>query len=66
MAVNANKATEYLKKYGICKGCGNNKVGNGEGKLCIDTVKGYDFVRTCKCGWRIEIKSKESEADNNE
>ena len=27
----------------------------------IDVVEGFDFIRTCKCGWRIEIKSSEGE-----
>lgn len=61
MAVTIGKSIEYMEKYGICQNCGNDKFGNGEGTMEIDVVKGFDFIRKCKCGWRVEIKSKESE-----
>jgi hypothetical protein len=65
MSVSIDKAVEYMNKYGICKNCGNGRLGNGEGTMEIDTVKGFDFIRTCKCGWRVEIKSSEGEGKHD-
>lgn len=65
MAVSVEKAVEYIQKYGLCRSCGNDKFGNGQGTMEIDTVKGFDFIRTCKCGWRVEIKSSEGEVSND-
>lgn len=53
--MNAVTASELIKKYAYCQECGNGKVGNGEGSLEITEDM---FIRTCKCGWSIEIKSK--------
>jgi hypothetical protein len=53
--MNAWKSIELMRKYAKCEKCGSEKVGNGEGTLEItdDT-----FVRTCKCGWKVEIKEE--------
>lgn len=45
------KALELLQKYNECPKCGNDEIGNGEGTLEVDEDK---FVRTCKCGWKVE------------
>lgn len=45
-----------MVEYSDCRECGNEYVGNGQGKMHIDTAKGY-FMRSCKCGWKIEIGS---------
>ena len=48
-------ATELVKKYAECRGCGSTLVNNGEGELKIGdaTIK-----RSCKCGWCITVTSK--------
>ena len=58
--MNAWKSIELMRKYEKCKNCGSEKIGNGEGALIItdDT-----FIRSCKCGWKIEIKEKETEGN---
>lgn len=45
------RCLELLQQYNECPRCGNDEIGNGEGTLEIDEDK---FVRTCKCGWRVE------------
>lgn len=47
-----DRTLELMNKYGKCAECGNEMVGNGEGKLLID---GDVFIRECKCGWSIKI-----------
>lgn len=37
-------------KYACCPKCGNNKCGNGEGKLIVEENV---FIRTCKCGNKV-------------
>jgi DNA-directed RNA polymerase subunit RPC12/RpoP len=51
--VKALRAFELCEKYARCHECGSDLLGNGEGTLKItdDT-----FIRTCKCGWKVEIK----------
>lgn len=48
---------ELLKKYAKCPKCGCETVGAGTGTLDIDTEAGY-FIRTCHCGWKIEIREE--------
>jgi predicted nucleic-acid-binding Zn-ribbon protein len=55
--MNAWKTVELMRKYSRCPKCGNEYVGNGEGTL---DVSDDTFIRTCKCGWKVEIKQKES------
>lgn len=50
-----NDSLELMKKYSKCKGCGNEKVGNGEGTLNIEDDI---FTRTCKCGWSIKVDKR--------
>ena len=45
-------AIDLMKRYGKCPKCGCDTVGGGTGTL--DIGQGY-FIRTCSCGWRIEI-----------
>lgn len=54
--MNLRKAMELMEKYEGCINCGNKFVGNGEGSV---EVTGDTFKRTCKCGWKIEIKEME-------
>jgi len=53
-------ALKYIKKYGKCEKCGNVMIGNGQGTMHIDEDK---FARSCKCGWSINLKIKDGEAD---
>lgn len=54
--MNMLKAMKLLKKYSNCQECGSEFVGNGEGSLDI----GDDyFIRTCKCGWGVEVKEND-------
>ncbi|MGJ9460099.1 DUF3797 domain-containing protein [Oceanobacillus sp. CF4.6] len=41
--------------YAACPACGNDKVGNGEGSVSVDEDT---FARTCKCGFKIELKEE--------
>lgn len=45
---------KLLKKYSDCPVCGNDKVGNGYGRLDVDDDM---FFRSCKCGYSIKIKA---------
>lgn len=45
---------KLLNKYSDCPVCGNDKVGNGAGKL---DVSDEIFFRSCKCGYSIKIKA---------
>jgi predicted RNA-binding Zn-ribbon protein involved in translation (DUF1610 family) len=50
------KATTYpelIKKYTVCPKCGSDKIGNEEGSV---EIHNKTFKRTCKCGWKIEVK----------
>lgn len=46
------RTLELMKEYTDCPNCGNGYIGNGEGTL---HVTDDSFIRTCKCGWKIEI-----------
>ncbi|MDO7281769.1 DUF3797 domain-containing protein [Shouchella clausii] len=51
--------TDLLKlgeRYATCPTCGNDKVGNGEGKLFCNKD---EFYRSCKCGWEVAVKDGE-------
>jgi len=50
--MNFNRTLELMNKYTKCLECGNEMVGNGEGKLIIDDNV---FMRECKCGCTIKI-----------
>ena len=47
-----DRTLDLMNKYGKCPECGNEMLGNGEGKLLIDEDV---FTRECKCGWSIKI-----------
>ncbi len=49
--MNILKSVELMKKYSSCLQCGNDKIGNGAGKLHIEEDT---FYRSCKCGWKIK------------
>ena len=51
---------EFIKKYGTCPECGNEKVGSkpgepSEGALIIED---YVFTRSCKCGWSVTVDQR--------
>lgn len=54
--VNLKRSVELMERYQICETCGNEAVGNGEGTL---KITGSTFIRTCKCGWKVEIKEEQ-------
>lgn len=41
---------KLTNKYVKCPACGNDKFGNGEGKLIVEDRV---FIRTCKCGHKV-------------
>lgn len=47
-----DRTLELMNKYTKCPECGNEMVGNGEGKLIIEDDV---FIRECKCGYSIKI-----------
>jgi hypothetical protein len=55
--VNVIKSLKLMNKYSECPLCGSTAIGNGEGALIIE---GEIFTRSCKCGWRVEVKDTES------
>ena len=50
--MNLVDAIDLMKRYEKCPKCGCGTVGGGTGTL--DIGPGY-FIRSCSCGWRIEI-----------
>ncbi|KEH91649.1 hypothetical protein Z962_p0024 (plasmid) [Clostridium botulinum C/D str. BKT12695] len=50
----AFKVVSLIRKYEKCPVCGNDKVGNGEGRLVVEEDT---FERTCKCGFKITLDS---------
>lgn len=52
------KALELANKYNVCPKCGNEYVGDGQGSV---NIEGNTFLRTCKCGWKVEIKVEEGD-----
>ena len=48
---------DLTKKYIKCPKCGCETVGGGTGTIEFDTAAGY-FIRTCHCGWKIEIREE--------
>jgi len=53
--MNFRKSLELMEKYSKCQKCGSEYIGDGEGTLVVtdDT-----FIRSCKCGWKVEIKEE--------
>lgn len=49
------RALEFMEIFGTCPICQNTFIGGGEGGL---EVKDLHFIRSCKCGWSIEIMEK--------
>ncbi|MDD9312663.1 DUF3797 domain-containing protein [Cytobacillus firmus] len=54
--MNIYKFLELGKKYNDCPNCGNNFIGNGEGKLIVENDT---FYRSCKCGFEVTVKENE-------
>lgn len=50
--MNAMFVMKLLEEYSQCPCCGNQRVGNREGKI---SVTDDEFIRECKCGWRVVI-----------
>jgi predicted RNA-binding Zn-ribbon protein involved in translation (DUF1610 family) len=49
------KAIELMKQYSECPQCGNISLGKNQGKL---EVTENSFLRSCNCGFKVEIKEK--------
>lgn len=52
-----SSAMELIQKYTHCPNCGNDHIGNGEGKLIVEDDS---FYRSCKCGWEINEQGCDS------
>lgn len=48
-----SKMLELINQYGACEKCGNELIGGGEGAI---EVTDFEFKRSCKCGWKVEIQ----------
>lgn len=59
--MNLDELLELSKKYSHCPECGNDRIGGGEGGLIVEDMT---FKRFCKCGWKVEVKSKEVKEDD--
>lgn len=58
--MNARKVLEIMPKYNNCPLCGNDKIGNGQGKLIVED----DFlIRECKCGFKIKLDENGKEIE---
>lgn len=44
--------SRIMPKYVSCPICGNDRIGNENGKLIIEEEY---FYRECSCGWNITI-----------
>lgn len=54
-------ATRLLNVFSSCPKCGNDKIGNGAGKLVVDN---NIYKYSCgKCGYSFVLDIKESQAD---
>lgn len=53
--MNAFKVVELIDKYGKCPKCGNEMLGEGQGKLIVEEDS---FTRECSCGFKVTIKEK--------
>ena len=53
--MNIIESLDLMKKYIKCPKCGCETVGAGTGTIDVDTEAGR-FIRTCHCGWKIEIQ----------
>lgn len=54
----AFKTVKLMRKYGACPKCGNELLGEGQGKLLVEDDT---FYRSCNCGWSIKLDSEENE-----
>lgn len=50
--MNIAETFKLIEQYAVCPECGNDHVGNGEGKLITE---GKSFYRSCKCGWEVNL-----------
>ncbi|EQE56594.1 DUF3797 domain-containing protein [Clostridioides difficile] len=46
------------EKYCYCPHCGNDKIGNNEGKLIVEE---HTYYRECSCGFSILIDDRKDE-----
>ncbi|MBM7580057.1 DUF3797 domain-containing protein [Jeotgalibacillus terrae] len=46
---------ELGKQHSKCPQCGSSKIGGGSGMIYVDDTT---FRRTCKCGWKVEVKEE--------
>lgn len=53
--MNAKESNAISKVFEVCPDCGNGLIGNGQGKLNIDTDL---FLRSCKCGFEAKLVIK--------
>jgi hypothetical protein len=51
-----NTSIQLMQKYAACPVCENSLLGEGNGTLAVDNNR---FVRSCRCGWRIELGAQE-------
>lgn len=56
--MDAFKLLEIMPKYEICPNCGNDKIGNGYGKIRVDDDY---FYRDCRCGWKVKVNEEGQE-----
>ncbi|SHF56017.1 protein of unknown function [Desulforamulus putei DSM 12395] len=50
--MNASAVFQLIPEYINCPKCGNDQIGNGEGKLIVSRDM---FIRSCKCGFKITL-----------
>ena len=60
--MNAFKLLKIIPLYENCPDCGNNKIGNGEGKLLVEDDT---FTRECKCGFKITVDEDGKKINKN-
>lgn len=61
--MNYLKKIELMFEYSVCRRCGNDKIGAGEGSMHVEETR---FLRICKCGWFVEVRNGMILNANNE
>lgn len=55
------KSMDLIDKYSICPSCGNDKLGNGEGGIVLES---YYLKRFCNCGFSIIVNEDDKKLDS--
>lgn len=60
--MNSFKLIPIMEKFNNCPKCGNDKIGDGEGKLIAEDDI---FIRGCKCGFEVILNEDGKEVQGS-